>query len=637
MCGIAGYVFGTDSAAAEVAVRSMLPAMARRGPDAEGLHLWPGVGFGHRRLAIIDLTPSGAQPMLSSDGRIGIVFNGCIYNFLEIRKELEGRGHLFRSQCDTEVLIEGYREWGIDGLATRLLGMFAFAIWDEPRRTLTLVRDRLGVKPLVYRDLNGGIAFASTLRALRDAGFAGDLDRQAALEFLDLGFVTDERSIFAGTRKLPPATIFEWRDGKAIERRYWTLPEVNEASKVGFEEAVEHTERLLVEAVRLRLISDVPIGALLSGGIDSTLVCWALSRLKADVRAFTVGTPGDRDDESEQARDIARHLGIPHDVVHLDTDQPPPLEDLVEAYSEPFASTSALGMLRVSRAVRPKATVLLTGDGGDDVFLGYSFFYNAWRAQRLARKLPPGSPQLWRIGGAIARRIPPLRPAAHFLDYTVGGVGAYARVRIGIPYFESRGMFGDLLRGGRVAHREAPPSLASARRLVADVFQFHRRMHFTSEFMTKVDGGTMYHSLEARSPFLDHVLWEFAAQLPPEIHFHGGRLKAVLREIVRRHVGSGVAFRQKQGFTIPMERWLVSKWSDRLQELKGDTLLAQEGWMAREALSRAVDEALTRDEIPKQLWYALVFEHWLRRQRAASAQPAWHAIPGAGGPVSYVR
>jgi asparagine synthase (glutamine-hydrolysing) len=624
MCGIAGVAFATDSPNAESAVRAMLPPLARRGPDGEGVQLWPGACFGHRRLAIIDLSSAGSQPMISADGTVGVVFNGCIYNFLEIRRELEQRGHAFRSQCDTEVLIEGYREWEAEGLLPRLRGMFAFAIWDQPRRTLTLARDRLGVKPLVYSLSNNHIAFASTLDALRAAGFAGEVDPQSAIEFLDLGFVTEERSIFAGTRKLPPATFLEWRadgrgDGQVAERAYWTLPEADETSPVRFEEAVEETERLIVEAVKLRLVSDVPVGALLSGGIDSTLVCWALSKLKADVRAFTVGTPGDPDDESEQARDIARHLGVPHEIVNLGSDKPPPLEELTAAYSEPFASTSALGMLRVSRAAKPKATVLLTGDGGDDVFLGYSFFQNAWKAQKLARKLPAGSPQFWSLMRPLARRIPALRRASNFLDYSVGGIGAYGRVRLGLPYFEERALLGGRLQGRSAAYRRIPASFASARRLVGEVFQFHNRMHFASEFMTKVDGSTMYYSLEARSPFLDQAMWEYAATLPPKIHFHGGRPKAVLREIARRCAGPEVAFRRKQGFAIPVEKWLASAWSGCLKQLKDGTILVRDGWMEEKALSAAVDEALNRREISKQLFHTLVFEQWLRRNRAQAS------------------
>jgi asparagine synthase (glutamine-hydrolysing) len=372
---------------------------------------------------------------------------------------------------------------------------------------------------------------------------------------------------------------------------------------------------LILDAVELRLVSDVPIGTLLSGGIDSTLVCWALSRLKADVRAFTVGTPDDPQDESLQARDTALRLGVPHEIIDLRLDEPPPFEELTAAYSEPFASPSAMGMLRVSRAAASKATVLLTGDGGDDVFLGYPFFLNAWKAQNLAERLPGSSPQIWNAVRPLARRVPALRRASNFLDYAVGGIGAYGRVRLGLPYFTERGLQGPMLRQLDVAYRRQPASLASARRLVAEVFAFHRRMHFTSEFMTKVDGGTMYYSLEARCPLLDHRLWEYAAALPPALHFHGGRLKAVLREIVRRHAGPEIAFRRKQGFTIPVEKWLASKWRSHLSELKEGTMLAREGWIEAKQLSAAVDEALTRDEISKQLWHTLVLERWLRRDR----------------------
>jgi len=320
-------------------------------------------------------------------------------------------------------------------------------------------------------------------------------------------------------------------------------------------------------------------------------------------------------------------LGIPHEVVPLSADQELPLDELVNAFSEPFASASALGMLRVSEAVKPKAKVLLTGDGGDDVFLGYSFFLNAWKAENLSRRLPPGSAQVWNAVRPLVGRIPALRRAQNFLDYATGGIGPYARVRIGVTYFEDRGMFGDLLRGGEVRHRQFPASAASAKHLLADLLKFHRRMHFTSEFMTKVDGGTMYHSLEARSPFLDHKLWEFAAPLPASIHFHDGKLKAVLREIVRRHVGPDVAFRQKQGFTIPVERWLATKWSSHLEDLKDGSLLAKQGWFQPRVLSAAIDEGLSGNSVPYQLWNLVVLEHWLRRQGTLAAQRAPQPVP----------
>ncbi len=329
MCGISGFAaLNRPEAVGEVVCR-MTRALARRGPDGEGFASWPGVGLGHRRLAIIDLSPGGHQPMLSDDGDVGLVFNGCIYNFLELREELEQHGHRFRSQCDTEVLLRGYQHWGIDELVRRARGMFAFAIWDQPQKTLFLVRDRLGVKPLVFAARNGEIAFASTLGALKAAGFTGSLEPTAVLEFFEFGYVTDANCIFSGLEKLPPATILEWKDGEFSTRRYWTLPECDEASRISFEEAVEETERLIIEATRLRLVADVPVGSLLSGGIDSTLVCWALARTNTDVRSYTVGAPGDESDESSGARETAKALGIPHEVVELPSNAPPSIEEIV--------------------------------------------------------------------------------------------------------------------------------------------------------------------------------------------------------------------------------------------------------------------------------------------------------------------
>ena len=317
----------------------MMEALARRGPDSEGFEAWPGVGFGHRRLSILDLSPAGHQPMLSADRQTGVVFNGCIYNFLELRAELEQHGHRFRSHCDTEVLVTGYLHWGIDDLVVRLRGMFAFAIWDEGKRTLYLVRDRLGVKPLVYCARGGEIAFASTVGALGAGGFRGPVDPAAVLQFLEYGNVAGDQCIFDQLSKMPPATILEWRDGQVCQRAYWTLPHWSETGpSITFDAAVEEAESLIVESTRLRLISDVPIAALLSGGVDSTLVCWALSRLNANLTAFTVGTPGDPSDEAGHARQTAQKLGIPHEVVELPADRPEMLAEMEDAYSEPFAS-----------------------------------------------------------------------------------------------------------------------------------------------------------------------------------------------------------------------------------------------------------------------------------------------------------
>jgi asparagine synthase (glutamine-hydrolysing) len=631
MCGIAGFAGAERPGLAEAKVRAMLSALTRRGPDGEGVETWEGVCLGHRRLAILDLSDAGHQPMLTEDREVGLVFNGCIYNFLELRRELESLGHRFHSQCDTEVILRGYRQWGIAALVPRLRGMFAFAIRDRSRGSVFLVRDRLGVKPLIYWMGNGQIAFASTVEALQAAGCRGDIRPTAVLEFLEFGFVTDAGCIFEGFRKLPPATILEWRDGGNIhEARYWEPPRIVETSSVTFEEAVEETERLFLESVRLRLCSDVPIGALLSGGVDSSLVCWALAKLNANIKAFTVGAPGDPSDESAAAAQTARALGIPHEIVRLGDNQPMPLDELSAAYSEPFASQSAVGMLRVSRAVKERATVLLTGDGGDDVYFGYSFFQNALRAQNLARNLPSFFPKAWRLARPFSRSLTALRSAGNFLDYTAGGIGPHARVRDSLTWLERNDIPGERLRGHALAQRCIPASRESAKNLLEELFRYHFKTHFLSEFMPKVDGSTMFCSVEARSPFLDHKLWDFAAALPPAVRFQNGQLKSVLREIAVRRLGREVAFRGKQGFTVPVEKWIAGDWRKHLDLLRSDTLLARDGWISQPQLTREIENAIAAGRAPVPLWYLMVLEKWLHKQKSAPLAPSATIAGDAG-------
>lgn len=607
-----------------MATRAMLATLWRRGPDSEGIEFWPGVALGHRRLAIIDLSPAGHQPMLSPDGQVGIVFNGCIYNYLELRQELIALGRPVKSQCDTEVIVHGYQEWGTEELLRRMRGMFAIGIWDQRLRKLTLIRDRLGVKPLLYARQNGSFAFASTLTALREAGMGGELNPEAVLEFLEFGYITDERAIYQGIEKLPPGHFLELCEGTITRKRYWDLPDRTRPLKIGFEEAVEETERLLVESVRLRLCSDVPIGALLSGGIDSALICWAMAQSNTNIRTFTVGTPGDPSDESAEARQTANILGVPHEVVELPRERPFLIEEMIGAYSEPFACQSAQAMLLVSRAVKSRATVLLTGDGGDDVFLGYPFFWNAWLAQRTAAWLPSFSTAVWKGLRPAVPAKGQFKRARSFIDFAVDGLSGHAQAHDGLPYYQERGMLGERLAGVVLRQRELQGSVKSARNLLNEVFAYHRKMHFTGEFMPKVDGATMYYSLEARSPLLDQKLWEFASLLPPEIHFHGGALKSVLREIARRRIGPGVANRRKQGFTVPVERWLVDRGKDVLGDLEGGrTALEDAGLVRRGTLAPAIRNAVSRQWAPVQIWYLVILEHWLREAKPAGCpQPA---------------
>jgi len=596
----------------------MVRVLERRGPDGEGIHDWERARLGHRRLAIFDLSPAGHQPMLSPEGSVGIVFNGAIYNFKELRSNLQSSGYEFRTQTDTEVLIHGYREWGLENLVNKLRGMFAFGLWDDREQKLFLVRDRMGVKPLVYVVENGKIAFASSVRALRTAGFVSQLNKQALVEYLEFGFVTDDRTIYQGANKVPAASIVEWSNGNIkTTYQYWSPPTVNSAC-VSFEEAVEETQRLFLKAVEKRLYADVPVGALLSGGVDSSLVCWAIAELGGDITAYTIGTPFDSLDETADACATARQLGISHQVLEMSGTDEPDVAELTSAYAEPFACASALGMLRVSRAIASSATVLLTGDGGDDVFLGYPEHRHFLLVEKVARSLPGAVAKAWLASRKTFPRHGLLRRLASFFDYTAGGLAAVASNHDGLPAYRQSQILGERLLTATISQREMKWSLDSGRHLLSEFLKYDRRMRFVGEYMTKVDGATMHFGLEARSPFLDQELWEFAASLPFDLRLRGGRLKAILRELARRNIGDRVARGRKRGFNIPVRRWLAGHWRSSLEEVLRNSLLDSEGWInSRQALLN-LEKCDNRSLIPQQLWYVFVLESWLRQERQSS-------------------
>lgn len=611
MCGIAGIVGVNNKHAAEQKTAAMLKVLERRGPNDEGVHLWDDAILGHRRLSILDLSAAGHQPMLSPDGQVGVVFNGAIYNFLLLRRELEKSGYEFKSSSDTEVLVHGYDAWGIDGLLQKIEGMFAVALWDSRQKKLFLFRDRLGVKPLMYVIKNGELAFASNARALRAAGFCEELNDQGVAEYFEFGFLTDDRSIYKNLKKVPAAGLLEWHGGNIRERKYWNL-----ASKIkdqiDFNDAVEETEKLFLAAVEKRLQADVPIGALLSGGIDSSLVCWAVAKLDADVTAYTVGVPGDEWDESLAAAKTAKKIGIAHKILEMSGDTPLKLEELTAAFGEPFACASSLGLLDISRTVARDATVLLTGDGGDDIFLGYPEHLHFWAAEKLAEKTPAALNGLLQKTAAAMPKVGILKRANSFLNYSFGGLGAVTRVRDGLPVYQKHSLLGERLKNVRLYHREIP--LTSGENLLADFLAYDRRTRFIGEYLPKVDGATMYHSLEARSPFLDTKLWEFAATLPFSLRMRNRTLKAVLREIARRHLGEEVALGKKKGFGVPVQRWLTGKWKNDFERMMQDSELDKAGWIKSKNVLNLFNEAKKQNWAPRQLWFILVFEAWLRSE-----------------------
>src|SRR6266550_2523591 len=526
MCGIAGVVGVENPVAALEAVQCMVLALARRGPDSEGIECWPGVALGHRRLAIFDLSDAGRQPMTSTDRSLGVVFNGAIYNFRALTTELTAAGAHFRSRTDTEVLLHGYRRWGIDGLVSRLRGMFAFALWDNATRELFLVRDRLGVKPLVYAARNGSIAFASTTRALRAGGWTGDIDEHALAEYLEFGFVTDRRTIYHGLAKVSAASIVRWHDGVLQTREYWTPPD-------------------------------------------------------------------DPADETADACLTAAELGIRHRVLPLRPTSEPAVNDLVSAYGEPFACSSALGMLQVSREVANAAKVLLTGDGGDDVFLGYPRHRHLWWAQTFAQLIPRPVGQWWQAARGLLGHAAPLRWS---------GV---TREQRGLPW-----------------------SLDSGRRVLAQYLAYDRGTQFVAEYLTKVDGATMHYGLEARAPFFDQELWEFASALPYHVRLRYGRLKAVLRELARRRIGARIAAGRKRGFSVPVERWLARRWLPQVEATMRDSLLAAHGWIRSQGVVAELAASRRRGWASQQLWYLFVLETWMRAESRSGDLLAAHSHSG---------
>lgn len=613
MCGISGFVGTSDRNYARDCVRRMNAALARRGPDSEGIESWDVATLGHRRLSIFDLSDAGRQPMVSEDGQVALVFNGAIYNFHELRRELEARGYAFRSRTDTEVLLHGYREWGLDALVPRLRGMYAFGLWDNGERKLFLVRDRLGIKPLYYTLQNGALAFASTARALRSGGFASEIDPTSMAEYLEFGYVTDDRCIYQGLFKVPAATILEWNGGRISMHSYWQPPTQTDF-RGSFDDAVQETRRLFLQSVERRLQADVAVGALLSGGIDSSLVCWAIRELGGDITAYTAAAPGDPLDESEDAQLTANELGLRHKILDLSREEFPDAEELVAAYAEPFACSSGLGMLRLSRAVKSSATVLLVGDGGDDVFLGYPEYGYFLNAERVARRVPGALAHMWPNLRSLLPEVGSLGRARHFIDYVTGGLGSVVKVRPGFPSLQRHGITGERLVSASVSRRLISESPESARRLLQEFLEYDRRGRFAGEYMVKVDGATMYYALEARAPFLDADLCEFARSLPYDMRLRGGQLKAVLRDLARREIGERVAQGRKRGFGIPAERWMLDRWRPKVNEVFGNSALAEEGWLREGGLWKAWEDAKKSGFVSLQLWYLYVLELWFRAE-----------------------
>src|SRR6202795_3619985 len=553
MCGIAGVVSTTrESNITEALVHHMCEQIVYRGPDDGGLCVADGAGLGMRRLSIIDLS-GGHQPVFNEDRSAWIVFNGEIYNFPELRPELESRGHHFYTHTDTEVIIHLYEEMGAD-CVKKLRGMFGLAIYDKVKRKLVLARDRLGKKPLHYAQVGNKIYFASEIKSiLAVAPELAEVNSQGLLEYLNFGYVPDPITIFTGIHKLPPGHLLEFADGKIQVRQYWDLPQYGTYVPKSEEELLEELERRLYEATRIRLISDVPLGAFLSGGTDSSTVVALMARASSGpVKTFSIGFKKDDFNEANYARIVAKTFGTDHHEMILEPDVVQTVEHLTSSLEEPFGDSSMLPTYYVSQMARQHVTVALSGDGGDEMFAGYDR-YRIHADRRIFEHIPAGARKLFR--DQVFPRLPNSMQGRKF-SYNVSlpwqeryidhlsFLPAFERdIPLLSPDFRKILNCGD--DPGNVLRRYF--AQAPAKDPVDQLLYVDTKTYMVGDILTKVDRMSMLNSLEVRVPILDHVFVEWVAGLPPEWKLRGNQQKYILRKLAERvGVPREALYRQKQ-------------------------------------------------------------------------------------------
>ena len=631
MCGIAGAIHRQS---VRERVQRMCDAIAHRGPDDEGIHHDGNVAIGMRRLSIIDVA-GGHQPMSNEDGTIWVVFNGEIYNHGRLRAELQRAGHVFQTHSDTEVLVHLYEEEGPDGFA-KLSGMFAFAIWDAPRRRLVLARDRMGIKPLYYcgEGHSGSFGFASEVRSLLAGGLARpNVDAGAAVAYLRFGYVPDSQCILAGVHKLPPGHLLDLTEGGGAAptvRPFWRA--VARPQRMDETEASTELRRLLDEAVASHLESEVPLGALLSGGIDSSTVVALMTRhARGRVRTFSIGFEEAGFNEADDARAVATALGTDHTELVVRPDVSALFQSLIVAFDEPFADSSAIPTYLVCRLARSEVTVALSGDGGDELFAGYARY-----AETLGRaELPRPLRSLLR---ALARRLPHGASGRNrLLDLGRTRMGRYAATML-LPAHPG---YGGIVRADLAASSDDleqafgawQTDLADAD-LITAMTLTDVRTYLPGDILTKVDRTSMAVSLEARVPLLDNAVVDFALAVPSELKMRHGRGKWLLRRAVEGLVPARVLQKPKQGFAVPLRRWFRDELRHYVEALLGDS--PAYAYADRAAVQRMVREhRAERRDHAGILWRVLVLDGWLRALAAgqlAGGIPADLRLPAPLAP-----
>jgi len=644
MCGFVGFsqIYNKSVEHIHEVISCMADTIIHRGPDDSGL--WvdkkAGIGFAHRRLSIIDLSAQGRQPMISESGRYVIAYNGEVYNFQELKKELQTKGHAFRGHSDTEVILAAIEEWGIEEAVKRFIGMFAFALWDRDEHVLYLVRDRLGIKPLYYGWIDGTFVFGSELKALRAyPGFCQSIDRKALVLFMRYNCIPAPYSIYEGISKLLPGHIAKLsKRSKNIEiKEYWSAQSVAKQGLMSpFEgsddEAVEQLDRLLRDTIKCRMISDVPLGAFLSGGIDSSTVV-ALMQAQSDrpVSTFSIGSDVLDYNEAQDAKAIANYLGTDHTELYVTPEQAMAvIPKLPMIYDEPFADPSQIPTFLVSELARKHVTVALSGDGGDELFGGYNRY--VW------------APQIWdRVGGypqffskALSTAIGCLSPKSwdtffqkincvfpRRFDYRIPGYKMQKLAEV-LPADSTVEMYriltshwknpSALMLGG-----EEPQELwgdPGSKMLADDFAHYMMFMDLTTylpdDILTKVDRASMRVSLEVRVPLLDHRVVEFSWGLPLSMKIRNGQGKWILRQVLHKYVPRKLVERPKMGFDIPIDEWLRGALRDWAEGLLDESRLRQEGFFNPAPIRKKWTEHLSgKRNWAYHLWDVLMFQGWL--------------------------
>ncbi|MEO5616702.1 MAG: asparagine synthase (glutamine-hydrolyzing) [Candidatus Eisenbacteria bacterium] len=657
MCGINGvFHYSGDGLADRSLVERQALLMRHRGPDDGDVWCEGPVGLGHRRLSIVDLSPGGHQPMPNEDESLWVTYNGELYGWPEIRAELAGRGHRFRGYSDTEAFLHLYEESG-EGMFGRLRGMFAFGLYDVRARRLLIGRDRFGIKPLYYHDDGKRIAFASELKALMlDPSVRRDVDTRSIADYLTYQYVPAPHSIFCAVKKLPAGHFLSCDEHGVRLERYWSLPSQPDR---GHPEAYyrERLRELLAEAVKLRLVSDVPLGAFLSGGIDSSAVVALMSQAMSEpVKTFSIGFEEQDFSELEHARTVAKHLGTDH---HEQVVRPRALEllpRLVWALDEPFADPSMIPTYYVSEMARRQVTVALSGDGGDEAYAGYTTY--RWAQQYSRADRAPGF--LRRLAGRSARLLQPDHALGRKLQrVSLDPIGRHLEVMSYFTPREREAVLGpDLRRALDGYDPYAPPRAlhaAAARSLgeLPSLPYVDALTYLTDDVLVKVDRSSMQHSLEVRVPLIDHKVMEFVAAIPFEYKLRGGVSKWILREAVRDLLPASILARGKQGFGVPLTHWFGAEFGRLAREVLYDPHSVRRGWFDPRGVRRVVEGSGLRDEQHvRQVWALVCLELWaqtyldrapeamtdpigaLAVTAGRGASPAGAADPLAGGPAA---